>query len=178
MLLFPHLASKPFKTRGIVLFAMALVLGSALPLIRPAAADEDHGQPHGGTLEQGTPGSDAHGSMDHSHEMLEIPMGQPIPTIDLAVYPDPVRGWNLEIQTTNFRFTPENVNQANQPNQGHGHLYINGENVSRVYGTWLHLPSLPSGSNEITVSLNANNHAALAHNGAMIESTVVVEVPE
>jgi hypothetical protein len=164
MLLFPHLASKPFKKRGIVLFAMALVLGSALPLIRPAAADEGHGRPHG--------------SMDHSHEMLEIPMGQPIPTIDLAVYPDPVRGWNLEIQTTNFRFTPENVNQANQPNQGHGHLYINGENVSRVYGTWLHLPSLPSGSNEITVSLNANNHAALAHNGAMIESTVVVEVPE
>jgi hypothetical protein len=40
-------------------------------------------------------------------------------------------------------------------------LYINGEKVSRVYGPWLHLPTLPPGRNEITVELNANNHQVL-----------------
>ena len=38
----------------------------------------------------------------HGHGTVEIPAGQPIPTINLVVHPDPVRGWNLEIQTTNF----------------------------------------------------------------------------
>ncbi|NMG59863.1 hypothetical protein E1H12_15390, partial [Geitlerinema sp. P-1104] len=96
----------------------------------------------------------------------------------LIAHSDPMRGWNLEIQTTNFRFAPEEVNQENQPNAGHGHLYINGERGARVYGPWLHLPHLPPGSNEITVSLNANNHQAWTHNGQPIEATVVVNVPE
>ncbi len=90
---------------------------------------------------------------------------------------DPVEGWNLEIQTTNFSFAPEQVNQANSPGMGHGHIYINGEKVSRIYGPWLHLPQLPSGRNEITVGINANSHQALTHNGQKIESTVVVDVP-
>jgi hypothetical protein len=115
---------------------------------------------------------------DHHHATLEIPSGQPVPTINLVAHPDPMGGWNLEIQTTHFRFAPEQVNQANQPNAGHGHLYINGEKGARVYGPWLHLPQLPPGHNEITVSLNANGHEALTHHGQPIQGTVVVEVPE
>ncbi|NMF86541.1 hypothetical protein [Nodosilinea sp. P-1105] len=118
------------------------------------------------------------GEHHHGHGTLEIPAGQPVPTITLVAHPDPMRGWNLEIQTTHFRFTPEQVNQPNQPNVGHGHLYINGEKGARVYGPWLHLPQLPPGRNQITVSLNANGHEALTHNGEAIESTVVIEVPE
>jgi hypothetical protein len=94
-----------------------------------------------------------------------------------VAHPDPVRGWNLEIQAQHFRFAPEHVNQTNQPGEGHGHLYINGEYYSRVYGPWLHLTALPSGRNHLTVSLNANDHATLTHNGQRIEGTVVVDVP-
>ncbi len=118
------------------------------------------------------------GDHPHGHGTIEIPAGQPVPTVTLVAHPDPVRGWNLEIQTTNFRFAPEQVNQANQPNAGHGHLSINGERDARVYGPWLHLPHLPPGRNEITVSLTTNSHEALTHNGQAIESTVVVDVPE
>ena len=114
----------------------------------------------------------------HGHGTVEIPAGQPVLTVTLVAHPDPVRGWNLEIQTTSFRFTPEQVNQANQPNVGHGHLSINGERISQVYGPWLHLPQLPPGRNEITISLNANGHKALTHNGQAIESMVVVDAPE
>jgi hypothetical protein len=115
---------------------------------------------------------------DHHHNTLEIPVGQPIPTVQLVVHPDAMQGWNLEIQTTHFRFAPELINQANQPGLGHAHLYINGEKQGRVYGPWLHLAQLPPGPNEITVSLNANGHEALTHNGQPIAATVVIEVPE
>ena len=131
--------------------------------------DHDHANPDHGDMEH---------HHHHSHEPLEIPDGQPVPTITLRADRDPMQGWNLEIQTTNFRFAPEDVNQENQPNAGHGHLYINGEKGARVYGSWLHLPELPPGRNEITVSLNANNHQALTHDGQAIEATVVVNVPE
>lgn len=114
----------------------------------------------------------------HRHDTLEIPVGQPVPTVHLVVHPDAVRGWNLEIQITHFRFTPEQVNQANQPNMGHGHLYINGEKQGRIYGPWLHLAHLPPGQNEITVSLNANGHEALTHNGQPIAATITLEVSE
>ncbi|WP_008309895.1 hypothetical protein [Leptolyngbya sp. PCC 6406] len=118
-----------------------------------------------------------HGHTD-GHGAIEIPPGQPVPTINLVAHADPMRGWNLEIQTTNFQFAPEQVNQTNQPNVGHGHLYINGEKGARVYGPWLHLPELPPGRNEITVSLNANGHEALIHDGQAIETIVVIEVPD
>lgn len=137
------------------------------------AQGESHGHDHANP----DPGNTGH-NHHHSHEALEIPDGQPVPTIAVIAHSDPMRGWNLEIQTTHFRFAPEDVNQENQPNAGHGHLYINGEKGARVYGPWLHLPELPSGRNEITVSLNANNHQALTHDGQAIEATVVVNVPE
>jgi hypothetical protein len=165
----PH---KTLKQSGFALLAFSCAFGSGLTLLNPAVADpgHDHAMPE-------ATADNSHGSIDHHHGMMEVPTGLPIPSVAIQVYPDPVSGWNLEIQTTNFRFAPENVNQANQPNQGHGHLYINGEKVSRVYGSWLHLPELPSGRNQITVGLNANNHATLTHNGSPIDSTVVVEVP-
>ena len=139
----------------------------ASPHHNHGASDHDHDHDH-----------DAGDHSGHHHGSIEIPDGQPVPSIALVVHPDSVRGWNLEIQTTHFRFAPEQVNQANQPNTGHGHLYINGERNGRVYGPWLHLPQLPPGRNEITVSLNANGHEAFTHNGQAIESTVVIEVAE
>ncbi|WP_199312258.1 hypothetical protein [Phormidium tenue] len=160
---------------------MGLTLGCSSPAPNatdggPTIADS---QPHShGASDQADSGHSEAGDHHHRHGTVEIPAGQPVPTVTLVAHPDPVRGWNLEIQTTNFRFAPEQVNQANQPNVGHGHLSINGESISRVYGPWLHLPHLPPGRNEITVSLNANGHEAFTHNGQAIESTVVVDVPK
>ncbi|MGG6238526.1 hypothetical protein ACQ4N7_07775 [Nodosilinea sp. AN01ver1] len=157
-----HSTTKTLLKPTLALLTLALALSGG-PLV--SRADMGHGH-------TSNPGmSDSH------HSTLEIPAGQPVPTINLVAYPDPVQGWNLEIQTTNFSFAPEQVNQANSPGAGHGHIYINGEKVSRIYGPWLHLPQLPSGRNEITVGLNTNSHQALTHNGQKIESTVVVDVP-
>ena len=100
-----------------------------------------------------------------------------MPSLTVMVHPDANRGWNLEVQTENFTFAPEQVNQANQPNVGHGHLYINGEKITRVYSNWLYLGSLDSGTHEITVSLHANGHEVWTHEGEAIAYTTTIDVP-
>lgn len=181
--------------------AASLALGGSLAQ-RPATASPGHHPPHSSPAPSPSHAPDFHSTPDHAsehpsdqavdqasgqadhssnghhHDALEIPAGQPVPTVQIVVHPDAMEGWNLEIQTTDFRFAPELINQANQTGTGHGHLYFNGEKQGRVYGPWLHLAELPPGLNEITVSLNANGHEALTHNGQPISATVVIEVPE
>ena len=113
----------------------------------------------------------------HGHKQLEIPAGQPLPEVDLIVTKDSMKGWNLEIKTSNFKFAPENINQEPNFPEGHAHLFINGKKVTRLYGNWYYLDNLEPGTNEITVTLNANNHDDLVHNGQMIYDTEIIEVP-
>ncbi len=116
-------------------------------------------------------------STDSHHKMMEIPAGQPIPSVKLIVHKDAMKGYNLETKVSNFKFAPEDVNTAAKRGEGHAHLYINGEKITRLYGSWYYLENLQPGKNKITVSLNANSHETLAHNGTMIQDTKIVEVP-
>ena len=160
------------------LVTLLAVLGAALPLSGNVLADERHHHNASHQKETVDVNHSNHSAGDaHDHGTLMISEGQPVPDIDLMVYKDPINGWNLEVKLNNFALTPENVNQANQPNKGHAHLYVNGEKVSRIYSNWYHLPSLPSGSNEIRVALNSNSHQSLMYQGKMIEDTEIVTVP-
>ncbi|ELS01241.1 hypothetical protein Xen7305DRAFT_00009440 [Xenococcus sp. PCC 7305] len=112
----------------------------------------------------------------HHHGIVVIDEGQPVPNVDLVVYEDTVKGWNLEIKLENFQLTPQDVNSENKLNQGHAHLFVNGNKVTRLYGNWYYLDNLPTGSNEVKVSLNANSHESLMHQGKMIEDVEIIEV--
>ena len=117
-----------------------------------------------------------HVSMANAQEPL-TDMGMAMPSVMVMVYPDAHKGWNIEVQTEHFTFAPEQVNQANQPNMGHGHLYVDGEKITRLYGAWFYLESLEHGSHEITVSLHANGHEVWTHEGEAIAHTTTIEVP-
>lgn len=114
---------------------------------------------------------------EHHHKTAEIPAGQPIPSVDLIVHKDSLKGYNLEARVSNFRFAPEDVNTAAKPGEGHAHLNVNGKKITRLYGSWYYLEKLQPGKNEITVSLNANTHENLTHNGEVIQDTEIVTVP-
>lgn len=116
------------------------------------------------------------GGEHQHHKTMEIPAGQPVPSVDLIVHKDSLRGYNLQAKVSNFRFAPENVNQAAKPGEGHAHIYVNGKKINRLYSSWYYL-ELPPGKNAIAVSLNANSHESLAHNGKMIQDTEIVQVP-
>ena len=121
---------------------------------------------------------DANG--EHDHPAFPVDPALPIPSLTHLVVPDAIDGYNVQILSKNFIFTPASINRENIANEGHAHIYVNGAKVSRVYSNWFHLPSafLQPGVNAVTVTLNANDHSTLAMpDGGLIASTVAVIRP-
>lgn len=136
---------------------------------------EAHSMPHS----QGDHSNPTHNSPKagmHSHSRVEIPVGQPVPTVTLNLQPDAKQGWNLNVVVTNFQFAPERVNQTSTLTEGHAHLYVNGKKVARLYGSWYYLESLAPGKNTITVTLNTNQHEDLVYQGKVIQASKEVTV--
>jgi hypothetical protein len=158
------------RLTSVILILMSL-LGNGVALAKPAHTPANQLPIHKSS-DQGV-GSDE----PHAHKTLEIPAGQPVPTVKLIVHPDAVKGWNLEMQVTNFRFAPEQVNTTSSTTEGHAHLYINGKKITRLYSAWYYLASLAPGKHEIKVTLNANGHETLVHNRQPIEATAMIQVP-
>lgn len=114
-----------------------------------------------------------HTSMDHG--MLDISQDSIVPQIiAVEITKDSMSGWNLEVMTENFRFTPENASKNHIPGEGHAHLYLNGEKYARVYGPYFHIPDVGYEIQEIKLSLNANGHETLAIQEKPIEKMILL----
>lgn len=137
----------------------------------------DHG--HGDHGEHGDHAHGGHDHGDHDHgEPFAIPEGEPVPTVDLAVEPDPVAGWNVQVTAENFRFAPEEVANPGDWNAGHAHLYLDGKKVARLYGPWFHLTGVEPGDRTLRVTLNTNDHRDLKVGEGVVEATTEFTVPE
>ena len=117
-----------------------------------------------------------HSHSHHEHKAVMISNSQPVPSIDLVVHEDSMKGWNLQIKLNNFEFVAEMVNQENELNKGHAHLYINDKKITRIYGDWYYLGTLPRGRNKVKVELTTNSHQSLMYQGNFIEDTEIIEV--
>ncbi len=117
-----------------------------------------------------------HHTTGMGHEMLEVDTSKPVPTVTLLATKDSKDGYNLQLVTENFTFTPENVGGAPVANEGHAHLFVNGNKVARLYGDWFSLSSshLKEGENIIEVSLNANDHSEWTVEGQHIGAEVTI----
>ena len=118
--------------------------------------------------------SAANGSHHDHGGSIEVAEGVPVPTIAIEVTEDPVEGWNLRVLTTDFKIVPENVSTAPIDGEGHMHLYVDGEKMSRLYGEWHHIGPLAPGEHEVRVELSANDHSAMAVDGDIIDATDVI----
>lgn len=165
--------SKQDKNKKLHIILLELVI-MALMGNGVAIADNTHPPKHESAPESS--GMGHHSEHEPHHQNLEIPEGQPIPEIKLIVHPDSMKGWNLEIQVTNFSFAPERANSTSSTKEGHAHLYIDGKKITRLYGQWYHLPSLEPGKHEITVTLNSNRHETLVYKGKPISATAIIQV--
>lgn len=116
----------------------------------------------------------------HQHPALEVSAQAPTPNVTHLVFPDVMGGYNVQILSSNFTFTPAAINRPPEDNEGHAHIYVNGAKVARVYSNWFHLSDslLNAGENEVRVTLNANNHSEWAVNGVPISSVVQVFKPD
>ena len=169
--------------RSIPLLLIGLVFGAGLGFTYAAGNGttldgHDHADPaHHGTHDNAQDGHGGHGGHGTHDDMLEIAPGSDAPTLMTHITPDPSSGWNLQIVTQNFAFSPERASRDHVPGEGHAHVYINGVKLGRVYAPWVHLDNLPEGEVEVTVSLNANDHRLLAVGGKALEAVQVITVP-
>lgn len=127
--------------------------------------------------------------MDHSHMPIHLPKGMQQPKLSLAIHKDAMSGFNLELMTANFHMVPppyeiqtmaELMDAPNSKDgktvEGHAHLYINGEKISRVYSRYLHLPGtlFKKGVNQVTISLNNHAHMPWHSDKKQILATLVI----
>jgi len=161
--------------RSLALFAIGLVFGGGAGFVLAAANGvtfdgHDHGDPahHGGAHAE---------ALAHDHSTaVNLPAGPDAPGLEIALIQDPMAGWNLHVIPQNFRFSPENASAADKDGEGHAHVYINGEKLARLYGNWMHIPDLPKGEVEVSVSLNANSHSPLTVDNVPVNAAVTVQV--
>ena len=105
------------------------------------------------------------------------PASLPAPTVDIDLQVDPASGHNLFLKTTGFEMTPEDVNGPVEAGTGHGHLFINGENVGRLYANMRHLVNLPKGEVTVHVYMGGNDHKVWMVDGSplFVEKTFMIE---
>lgn len=125
---------------------------------------------------------------DHAHLPIEVPARAPLPGLSLKLSRDAIDGFNLQVLTENFtlgappvaKSLAELTGLARDVDTGfmlgHGHLYINGQKLQRLYGTRVHLPSALffGGVNQVTVTLNNHGHRYWAIDGRQILATLFI----
>ena len=115
------------------------------------------------------------GGMSHGDDAIAL--SAPV-AVAVAATPDGSGGLNVAIDAEGWRWAPEQVNGEHRPGEGHGHIYVDGVKVNRVYGPNYHLAGLEPGERHIRVTLNANSHNGLTVDGQPLEAAMVVTVPE
>jgi len=93
-------------------------------------------------------------------------------SIDFDITKDDMSGVNIEIFTTDFEFSPKNVNQKHIDGEGHAHLYIDGEKWGRIYGKHIHVGGISSGNHIFLITLNTNLHDEYSINGKGIKKSI------
>lgn len=99
--------------------------------------------------------------------------GEPAPQMTLAAEPD-AEGWTVRVSAREFAFT-RTEDAVHVPGEGHGHLYVDGLKLQRLYEPEARIGALPPGRHRITVTLNTNDHRAYVVDGSPVTASVVVE---
>ena len=121
---------------------------------------------------------DSDSGMNMNPEPVEAEYGAPIPGVQIVeAKRDMMGAYSVRIETNNFVFTPDRVDEASVPNEGHAHVYVNNKKVGREYAEWIYVPASffsEAGPNRITVTLNANTHGEWTYLNNPIQDTRVV----
>ncbi|MEC8197159.1 MAG: hypothetical protein VX228_12815, partial [Pseudomonadota bacterium] len=73
-----------------------------------------------------------------------------------------------------FEFTPDLVDGPHVPGTGHGHIYINGLKLGRLYSPTTTIGNLPPGQHEIRVTLSTNDHRAYVVNDIPVTASATL----
>lgn len=111
-------------------------------------------------------------------DICRVGPGEPAPTVDLRVEAVGDTGrWNVTVLSDEFTFSPTVDGMGHVPGYGHGHLYINGVKLQRLYQPEASIGALPAGRYTVTVTLNTNDHRVYVVDDVpvSVDAEVVVE---
>ncbi len=103
-----------------------------------------------------------------------VPGDEPAPTLSIAARPREGGGFTVSVETTNFEFSKEAADGPHQAGVGHGHLYVGGVKLGRVYSDSVVVPRLPDGEQILRVTLNTNDHRTYIVGERPVTATVMV----
>lgn len=111
------------------------------------------------------------------HAVLAPEIGEVAPSLEMKVMQGDNSSWKVELITMNFIFDPDQETPVHIPGHGHGHLYINGVKIQRMYSETATIGSLPPGKYEILVVLNTNVHVPyMTKSGEPVAASEMISV--
>jgi hypothetical protein len=157
-----------------------IILGAIIGIIVGVVGSKLFMMPNMSTMDHSRMNMPEEMDMSGMHKMIKVDPEAPIPEVSITVTKDMMDGYNLKVDTENYTFTPEAINDEVVSNAGHAHIYVNGIKAARLYSDSFHLGSnlFTQEENEIRVTLNANNHDEWSTEGVTIADSVTVEKPK
>lgn len=116
----------------------------------------------------------AHMAMGHGTMVQNVSPDEG-PTLMLSAMQND-SGWVAQIKATNFTFSEELQDSEHVPGTGHGHIYLGGMKLGRVFGDTFALGQLPPGKHVLRVTLNTNDHRAYVVDGQPVAAESIIEV--
>ncbi len=102
----------------------------------------------------------------------ELPKDMPVPSATAVIARDPESGWNLHIETKNFR-PAFDASTDDTLATGYTYVSIDGGTRIRLYSPWFHLPLLGLGGHSFDISLhNAEFHPLLKDGKPLVFSYI------
>jgi len=124
-----------------------------------------------------TPGDASENGLFGLGDICRVGPGEPAPEIELAVKPAAEGdGWQVHVSARDFRFDKSLVDGIHIPGTGHGHLYLNGLKLQRLYSPDAKIGALPPGVHTVRVTLNTNDHRAYVVEGEPVSRSASFKV--
>lgn len=139
----------------ILLFILAvslIIIASLLPYLEFQSSEEQH-QPID--------------FEEDKNDTVEWEAGEP--ELDVTLNKDRVAGFNVKVDAENFTFKPEGVNHHHVSQEGHGHIYVNGEQIRRFYNPKTHFYA-PKGTHKVTIVLASHDHQLYEYEGEIVKT--------
>jgi copper(I)-binding protein len=140
--------------------------------IRGRAIIAKSSNPHAG---HNMAGNSAMAEMAAKETTYLVKAGEPAPEIKLNAQKDGDQ-WNIAMVTKAFTLIEATEGMSHQTGFGHGHLYLNGLKLQRVYTPSVKIGQLPKGTHLINVTLNTNDHKAYMVDGSPVAAEIEITV--
>lgn len=103
--------------------------------------------------------------------------GEPAPGISLSIATTR-DGYQVTVHTEDFTFSKDLAGLYHVPGMGHGHIYVGGMKLGRLYQDTAQIGALPPGTHDVRVTLNTNDHRAYVVNDTPVTASALIVVDE